>query len=433
MQEFCTETNDLKLRFRIDNKNVALVPQLTNSKEELTTASKKIAKILDKIVCFSERKLSRTTQRKDKFRDSRFERSGDKGEGEKKRHQSRRGEGYRKQTKLFAEVEEGKEGREGRVAEEAWKAMAMALTRTPFFDVHYHLQDNRIVDTTSNLIKAATKAGVKWMAVNGTSEANWERQISEQNSCIIPCFGLYPWWASQRSKDWLPKLRCMLQSIPCSTIGDIGLCQNIRGREVEESIHVDVLRQQLELARELERPVAIHCVRAFRSLQGLLEEMGSFPAGIILHSYSGSPEFVKVFAKHGAYFSFSGFNTHVKPQKARRIWQQVPRDRLLLETDCPDALPQVDDPTALFWIPRYPATTAAVPSSNSNCCHGEEMHSKSSGNGRGEIGKGALNQPPFLVQSLLIVVSEFVENYPPCSFFFPSLLELMICEWISRK
>ncbi|CAK9263013.1 unnamed protein product [Sphagnum jensenii] len=296
--------------------------------------------------------------------------------------------------------------------------MAMAITRTPLFDVHCHLQDNRIVDTAPSLIKAATKAGVKWMAVNGTSEADWEkvRQMSEHNSCIIPCFGLHPWWASQRSKDWLSKLRCMLQSVPCSTVGEIGLCQSIRGREVEESIQVDVLRQQLELARELERPAAIHCVRAFRSLQGLLEEMGSFPAGIILHSYSGSPEFVKVFAKHGAYFSFSGFNTHVKPQKARRIWQQVPRDRLLLETDCPDALPQVDDPTALFWVPGDPAATAAVPSSNSDCCHGEEMHSKSASNGRGGIGKGALNQPANLrailshVASLLEVTEEVLAD-----------------------
>jgi TatD DNase family protein len=310
------------------------------------------------------------------------------------------------------------EGREGRVAEEAWKAMAMAITRTPLFDVHCHLQDNRIVDTAPSLIKAATKAGVKWMAVNGTSEADWEkvRQMSEHNSCIIPCFGLHPWWASQRSKDWLSKLRCMLQSVPCSTVGEIGLCQSIRGREVEESIQVDVLRQQLELARELERPAAIHCVRAFGSLQGLLEEMGSFPAGIILHSYSGPPEFVKVFAKHGAYFSFSGFNTHVKPQKARRVWQQVPRDRLLLETDCPDALPQVDDPTALFWVPGDPAATAAVPSSNSDCCHEEELHSKSAGNGRGGIGKGALNQPANLrailshVASLLEVTEEVLAD-----------------------
>ncbi len=136
MQEFCTETNDLKLQFRINNRNVALAPQLTSSKEELTTVSKKIAEILDKIACFSGRKLSRATQGKDKFRDSRFERSGDKGNEERRRHQSKKGKGYRKQTKLFAEVEEGKEGKEGRVAKEAWKAMAMALTRTPFFDVH---------------------------------------------------------------------------------------------------------------------------------------------------------------------------------------------------------------------------------------------------------------------------------------------------------
>ncbi|KAH9301521.1 hypothetical protein KI387_013104, partial [Taxus chinensis] len=50
-------------------------------------------------------------------------------------------------------------------------------------------------------------------------------------------------------------------------------------------------------------------------------EMGPFPAGIILHSYLGSAEMVHRLAKFGAYFSFSGFITSIKLQKARKIVQ----------------------------------------------------------------------------------------------------------------
>lgn len=51
--------------------------------------------------------------------------------------------------------------------------------------------------------------------------------------------------------------------------------------------------------------------------------LGYFPAGLILHSYAGSAEMVQSLAKHNAYFSFSGFITNMKPEKAKRILQAV--------------------------------------------------------------------------------------------------------------
>lgn len=101
----------------------------------------------------------------------------------------------------------------------------------------------------------------------------------------------------------------------------------------------------------------------------IIRSMGPFPAGVILHSYLGSAEMVPEFAKLGAYFSFSGFLMSMKVQKAKRMLKavsssvsfvftvlhmlknwiiliskllQVSSDRILLETDAPDALPNPD-------------------------------------------------------------------------------------------
>jgi DNA replication protein DnaD len=72
IQEFCTETNDLKLRFRLHRQQECCSCSPTyQQRRKASKASKKIAEILDKIACFSGRKLSRATQRKDKFRDER--------------------------------------------------------------------------------------------------------------------------------------------------------------------------------------------------------------------------------------------------------------------------------------------------------------------------------------------------------------------------
>jgi TatD DNase family protein len=47
---------------------------------------------------------------------------------------------------------------------------------------------------------------------------------------------------------------------------------------------------------------------------------------------------VEPLAKLGAYFSLPGYFAHERKARQRQTFQQVPRERLLLETDAPDQL-----------------------------------------------------------------------------------------------
>ncbi|KAI4350391.1 hypothetical protein L6164_004850 [Bauhinia variegata] len=85
-----------------------------------------------------------------------------------------------------------------------------------------------------------------------------------------------------------------------------------------------------------------------------MKSMGPFPAGVILHSYLGSAEMVPEFSKLGAYFSFSGFTMSLKANKAKRMLKTVPSDRILLETDAPDALPK-SSTDSLFLVEGDPS------------------------------------------------------------------------------
>ncbi|XP_056860269.1 uncharacterized protein LOC108829935 [Raphanus sativus] len=120
----------------------------------------------------------------------------------------------------------------------------------------------------------------------------------------------------------------------------VGLDKGSKGREIDFSdqvsslvkeetfmllyslmlkVQVGVFRQQLELAKELNRLASIHCVCAFGDLLEITKSVGSFPAGLILHSYLGSAEMVPEFAKLGAYFSFSGFLMSMSEKKAKKM------------------------------------------------------------------------------------------------------------------
>ncbi|WCJ27720.1 TatD related DNase [Euphorbia peplus] len=212
------------------------------------------------------------------------------------------------------------------------------------FDAHCHLQDPRIFDKAPQLISTALGSGVLRFAVNGVSEKDWDvvKEMAQKYPSVIPCFGLHPWFVAERTPNWLNTLKEFFETTPCAAVGEIGLDKGSHGKKIDFADQVEVFQQQLQLAKQLNRPVSVHCVRAFGDLLEIMKSIGPFPAGVILHSYLGSAEMVPELAKLGAYFSFSGFLMSMKVQKAKRMVKMVSSDRILLETDAPDALPNTN-------------------------------------------------------------------------------------------
>ncbi|XP_028761203.1 uncharacterized protein LOC114734686 [Neltuma alba] len=208
------------------------------------------------------------------------------------------------------------------------------------FDAHCHLQDPRVLDKAPQLINTALDTGVVCFAVNGVSEKDWHfvKDLSDTYPSVIPCFGLHPWFIAERSPSWLKSLKEYFDATPSAAVGEIGVDKGPLATHSNFSEQVEVLRLQLELAKELNRPASVHCVDAFDELLQLMKSIGPFPAGVILHSYIGSAEMVPEFHKLGAYFSFSGHLLFLKPDKAEEMLKMVPCDRVLLETDAPDGL-----------------------------------------------------------------------------------------------
>ena len=103
-------------------------------------------------------------------------------------------------------------------------------------------------------------------------------------------------------------------------------------------IQVPVFIAQLRIASDLGRPLTIHTLKAWEELFSAFAEVPP-PPRFLMHSFNGSIEIARRLAKLGAYFSFSGHFLHSRKAVLLEVFRQLPRERLLLESDAPDMLP----------------------------------------------------------------------------------------------
>lgn len=217
--------------------------------------------------------------------------------------------------------------------------MAAASPSFALFDAHNHIQDERIFPEVGKVLERAHAAGVVRMAIKGCSEADWPRvaEIAQNHGNIAVAFGLHPWFIRGRSGHYLRVLEELLTAYPQASVGEIGIDHAVDNRN--DADQERVFLEQLELARAIDRPVTIHCRRAWGRLIELLDRFGALPRGMLIHCFGGSAEVAAELVRRGGWISFSGSITRPNARKAQAALRAVPDDRILIETDAPDLLP----------------------------------------------------------------------------------------------
>lgn len=125
---------------------------------------------------------------------------------------------------------------------------------------------------------------------------------------------------------------------------------------------------QLEVARQLDLPVIIHCRDAAEAtaqqLRDFRDRIGQ-PRGV-MHCWAGTPEETQWFLDLGFYISFSGIVTFKNAKAIQASAQLVPHDRLLVETDCPFLAPvpkrgKRNEPAYVRHVAEFVAQLRGIP------------------------------------------------------------------------
>jgi len=146
--------------------------------------------------------------------------------------------------------------------------------------------------------------------------------------------GLHPWHISNDSIIELADVIKKAASLDnLMAVGEAGLDRMIN-TPVEQQM--SVFRTQIELSIELNKPLIIHCVRAFPELFGLRKEYTKATSWIV-HGFSASPAIAAECVKKGIYISLSQ-RLFRNPDKALKVARAVPISMVFAETD-EDPLP----------------------------------------------------------------------------------------------
>jgi TatD DNase family protein len=205
-------------------------------------------------------------------------------------------------------------------------------------DAHTHLDFDDFDADRDEVLARARAAGVERVVICGSVHERWPETVRLAGQIgAVAALAVHPWSAAQmaEAEPWLAALRAHDPAV----VGEIGLdalhAPDDRARERQRRW----LRDQLALARELERPIVVHCVRAYPELLAILERDGVPRAGGMMHAWSGPPDQVDRALRLGLHVSFGPMILRDRAKKARESVARVPLDRLLVETDCPNMLP----------------------------------------------------------------------------------------------
>jgi len=145
-----------------------------------------------------------------------------------------------------------------------------------------------------------------------------------QDDILYYSIGIHPWFIKKESlNDEFRILKTALVDKNCIAIGECGLDKlATTAFELQKEVFV----KQLELAKKYNKPVIIHCVKAFDEL---IQFKKQFPeTKMIIHGFTKNNQLAKQLQKQGFYLSYGTIIL-----KNNTLLNELDTSKLFFETD----------------------------------------------------------------------------------------------------
>ena len=207
------------------------------------------------------------------------------------------------------------------------------------FDTHAHYDDEVFNDDREEVLKQIQEAGVIGVLNCACSRKSLTttNELTLNYDFIYGALGIHPSDAYDYNEEVRDEIIEKVKSNnKILAIGEIGL-DYYWDENPDRETQKKVFRAQMELAKELNLPVVIHDRDAHKDALDIMKEYPEVKG--IVHCFSGSVEFAKECIKLGYYIGITGVVTFKNAKKIVEVVDEIPLDRLLVETDCPYMAP----------------------------------------------------------------------------------------------
>ena len=208
------------------------------------------------------------------------------------------------------------------------------------FDSHCHLDDRSFSSDLDAVLQRAAAAQVKRMLVVGVDRRTSDRalKLARRHHNLFASVGVHPHDAGSCSHAKLDRLIQLASDPNVVAWGETGLDFNrmYSPRQSQERWFI----HQLAIADSLGLPLIFH----ERDSRGrLLEILRAHPDDkrcAVVHCFSGSPSELAQYLEMGFYIGITGMVTvNVRGQALRGMLKEIPKNRILVETDAPYLTP----------------------------------------------------------------------------------------------
>jgi TatD DNase family protein len=207
-------------------------------------------------------------------------------------------------------------------------------------DSHCHLNYPGLVEDQAGVIARARAAGVTAMLSISTREREWDEVVglAAREPDIWATVGIHPHEADGHAEVDTGKLVAAAAHPRVVGIGETGL--DYYYDKSDRARQRDSFRAHLAAARETGLPVIVHTRDAEADTLDILEdELGKGAFGGVIHCFTASADFGRRALAMGFYISLSGIVTFKNASDIAEFAQEIPNDRLLVETDAPFLAP----------------------------------------------------------------------------------------------
>lgn len=208
-------------------------------------------------------------------------------------------------------------------------------------------------------MQRASEAGVEQYICVGTSEESSRLAVEFAGSheAAFASVGVHP----HDTKDGYSVIKDLAHLDKVVAVGEIGLDYFYTNSPKE--VQMLALREQLSVAVEHKLPVIFHVREAFEDFWPIFDEFEGLRG--VLHSFTDSKENLAEALKRGLYIGVNGISTFTKDPVQQAMYDSIPLDHLLFETDAPFLTPnpfrgKVNESAYVRTIAEYHANRRGI-------------------------------------------------------------------------
>lgn len=222
-----------------------------------------------------------------------------------------------------------------------WAGVQDRKVEKMIFETHGHYDNEQFDEDREQLISEFLEKDIdKVMNVGADMQSSRNSvELAGKYPHFYAAVGVHPSEVGDLTEDDMQALKQMtLKNPKVKAIGEIGLDYHFDDdppRDVQKKWFI----RQLELAQELGMPIIIHSRDAASDTMEILKDMDGGRNGGVIHCYSYSVEQAREYIKMGFHIGVGGVVTFKNSRKLQEVVEDIPLEKIVLETDSPYMAP----------------------------------------------------------------------------------------------